>query len=86
MHDRKPLVRSHVLIVLGGLLTISVTLFGLFNNPGELIRQDVRLGPVIAASRVFIPLFAVMGVIFLLAGIKKCKACGKIFFWRKNSF
>lgn len=83
-HSTKPLVRNHVLIVVGALVVATVTLHGLLTAPGELIRNDVHLGPIIAASRIFVPLFLVIGGLYLLGNVKKCHACGKIFFWRQS--
>ena len=84
-HDTRPLLRNYVLVVLGALFVTAVTLYGLMNAPGDLIREDVRFGPIIAASRIFVPLFFVIGGVYFLGNIKKCGACGKIFFWRKTS-
>lgn len=85
-HHTKPLLKSHVLIVVGGLFITCITLFGLLTgNVDQLIREDVRLGPVIAAGRVILPVFAAIGAIYYLAGVKKCAACGKILFWRRHS-
>lgn len=79
----QPLFRTNVLIVLGSILIALLTAYGLLNNPGDIIREDVRLGPVIAASRIVIPLFVTIGMLVLLAKVKKCTVCGKIFIWRK---
>ncbi len=84
-HNTRPLLRNYVLVVLGALFVTAVTLYGLLSAPGELIREDVHLGPIIAASRIFVPLFAVIGGIYFLGNIKKCDSCGKIFFWRKKA-
>ncbi|MBF0160739.1 MAG: hypothetical protein HQL88_00490 [Magnetococcales bacterium] len=54
------------------------------SNPGEIIRQDVLMGPIVAAGRIVLPLLFVIGLLFLFASIKKCEACGKILFWRKS--
>ena len=83
-HQIKPLVQSHVLVVVGVFVVMGVTLFGILNNPGEIIRKDVLMGPIIATGRVVIPLFFVVGMLYLFAGIKKCKSCGKILFWRNK--
>ncbi len=83
-HDTKPLVRNMVLVIAGGLAIMLFTFAGILNN-ADLVREDARLGPVIAASKILIPLFTTIGVIYYLAGIKKCKACGKIFFWRNRN-
>ncbi|MBF0584751.1 MAG: hypothetical protein HQL80_11040 [Magnetococcales bacterium] len=82
-HHSKPLIRSHVLVVIGVLFVIGITLFGIMNNPGEIIKQDVLMGPIIATSRIVIPLIFVIGLLCLFANIKKCDACGKILFWKK---
>lgn len=83
-HKTKPLIRSHILIIVGALVVMGVTLFGVLNNPGEIIREDVLMGPIIATGRIVVPLLFVVGMIYLFAGIKKCRSCGKILFWRKN--
>ena len=82
-HDTKPLLRDYVLIIVGCLFIVGVMVFGLLSDPGEIIRKDVRFGPAVAAIRIIIPIFVVIGALFLLANIKKCKNCGKILFWRK---
>ncbi|MBF0609747.1 MAG: hypothetical protein HQL55_01320, partial [Magnetococcales bacterium] len=74
----QPLFKEHILIVLGGLMVMGFTLYGVLNNPDELIRQDVRLGPVIAAGRIVVPLFLTVGVMYMISQIKQCKHCGKI--------
>lgn len=79
----QPLFRNNMLIALGSIAIALLTVYGLLNNPGEVIREDVRLGPVIAASRIVIPLFLTIGLLVLLAKVKKCKVCGKIFIWRR---
>ena len=81
-HQSKPLIRSHVLIVIGALFVAGITLFGIMNNPGEIIKQNVLMGPIIAASRIIIPLLFVIALLFLFARIKKCTSCGKILFWK----
>ena len=83
-HQTKPLIRSHVLVTIAVLFVAGITLFGITNNPGEIIRQDVLMGPIIATSRIVIPLLFVIGVLYLFASIKKCESCGKILFWRKT--
>ncbi|MEO5362099.1 MAG: hypothetical protein H7838_00530 [Magnetococcus sp. DMHC-8] len=83
-HHTRPLIRSHVLVVVGVLFVIGITLFGIMNNPGEIIRQDVLMGPVIAAGRIVVPLLVVIGALCLFANVKKCKSCGKILFWRRS--
>ncbi len=83
-HHIKPLVRNYILVIIGAFFVAAVTLFGILNNPGEMIREDVLMGPIIATSRIIIPLFFVMGVLYFLASIKKCKSCGKILFWIKK--
>ncbi len=82
-HKTTPLVGSIILILIGGICIMGVTIYGINNNPGELIRNDLLFGPIIAAGRILVPLFLTLGVIYALANIKKCKACGKILFWRK---
>ncbi|MEO5341012.1 MAG: hypothetical protein H7837_10955 [Magnetococcus sp. MYC-9] len=83
-HQTKPLVRSHVLITIGVLFVVAITLFGIMNNPGEIIKQDVLMGPVVAAGRIVLPLLFVIGLLCLFANIKKCESCGKVLFWRKT--
>lgn len=82
-HVKKPLFRNVVLIITSGLIIAGITVFGM-SDVDDLIREDNRLGPVIAASRIIVPLFGVIGVAYLLGSIKKCEACGKVFFWRNN--
>ncbi|MBF0125647.1 MAG: hypothetical protein HQM02_00395 [Magnetococcales bacterium] len=84
-HKTTPLVGSFMLIFLGAIGVMGVTLFGILNNPGELIRNDLLFGPIIAAGRIVIPMFITLGVIHSLANIKKCRACGKILFWKKRA-
>ncbi|MBF0176678.1 MAG: hypothetical protein HQL63_07515 [Magnetococcales bacterium] len=84
-HDEKPLIKNPmVLIFVGAIAIMLFTLFGVSNNPGEVIREDVSLGPIIAASRVLIPLFATLGLIYFLSTVKKCDVCGRILFWRQK--
>ncbi|MBF0165530.1 MAG: hypothetical protein HQL97_15255 [Magnetococcales bacterium] len=83
--NAQPLVSSRGLIILGAMLIMGFTIHGILDNPGELIRNDPQFGPVVAASRIIVPLFISLGFIHLLANITKCKACGKIRFWRKRS-
>ncbi|MBF0153004.1 MAG: hypothetical protein HQL64_04610 [Magnetococcales bacterium] len=84
-HGEKPLIKNPVILIFVGAVTIMLfTLFGVSNNPGEVIRQDVRLGPVIAASRVLIPLFATVGLVYFLSTVKKCDVCGRILFWKQK--
>ncbi|MBF0626634.1 MAG: hypothetical protein HQL91_00285 [Magnetococcales bacterium] len=83
-HKTKPLVGTRSLITLGAMVIMGFTLHGILDNPGELIRNDLLLGPIIAASRIIIPLFLTLGVIHLLANVTKCEACGKILFWKKR--
>ncbi len=85
-HHAKPLVRSHVLIVIGALFVSLITLFGVLNNPGELIKQDVVMGPIIATGRVVLPLIILIGVLYLFANLRKCESCGKILFWKKPRY
>ncbi|MBF0446019.1 MAG: hypothetical protein HQL68_10560 [Magnetococcales bacterium] len=82
-HIKKPMFRNVVLIVASGLIIAGITAFGM-SDVDELIRDDSRLGPVIAASRIIVPLFGVMGVAYLLSNIKICESCGKVFFWRQR--
>ncbi|MBF0136569.1 MAG: hypothetical protein H7833_13410 [Magnetococcus sp. DMHC-1] len=85
MHEEKPLIKNPmVLIFVGGVIVMLFTLFGVVINPGEIIREDVRLGPVIAASRILIPIFATVGVVYFLSTVKKCEACGRILFWKQK--
>ena len=83
-HQIKPLVRNRVLVIVGALVTIGITLFGILDNPGEMIKKDVLMGPIVAAGRIVIPLVIFIGGLCLFASIKKCKSCGKILFWRKK--
>ncbi|MBF0309769.1 MAG: hypothetical protein HQL56_09595 [Magnetococcales bacterium] len=83
-HEPRPLFRSMVLVVFGGFMITAFTLIGVVDGADELIRQDVRLGPVLAAVRVLVPLFLTMAFIYFLASIRKCQACGKILFWRRS--
>ncbi|MEO5333817.1 MAG: hypothetical protein H7839_17530 [Magnetococcus sp. YQC-5] len=83
-HKTKPLLGSLILIFFGAIGVTCVTIYGIHNNPGELIRNDVLLGPIIATGRIVIPLFFTLGLIYFLATIKKCQACGKILFWKKS--
>ncbi|MBF0422720.1 MAG: hypothetical protein HQL73_06990 [Magnetococcales bacterium] len=83
-HQTRPLLKSPVLVVVGGLLIVGVTLLGLSSNHADLIREDVRIGPVIAAIRILLPMFAVIGVVHYIANIKKCAHCGKILFWKRQ--
>lgn len=73
-----PLFKSTPLILLGGFLVAMFTVIGILSDPGEIIRQDVRTGPAIAAAKVLVPLFLSLAFITFLAKIKKCKHCGKI--------
>ncbi|WP_130471822.1 hypothetical protein [Candidatus Magnetaquicoccus inordinatus] len=83
-HHAKPLIRSQVLVVMGALFVSLITLFGVLNNPGELIKQDVTMGPIVAAGRIVVPLIIVVGVLYFFANLRKCESCGKILFWKKN--
>ena len=82
--ETNPLVGSRWLLALGSIIIGGVTLYGVFDSPGELIRQDVRLGPVIAATKIIVPIFLTLGILYFLASVKVCKRCGKIIFWRKE--
>ncbi|MEO5344866.1 MAG: hypothetical protein H7834_00635 [Magnetococcus sp. YQC-9] len=84
-HHSQPLVSSRGLIILGAIFIMGITIYGILDNPGELIRNDLQFGPIIAASRIIIPLFITLGFIHLLAHVTKCKTCGKIRFWRRDS-
>lgn len=84
-HEVKPLIRNYVLIIVGAFVIAGITLFGILNNPGEVIKEDVLMGPIIATSRIVVPLFFAIGLIILFARLRKCKSCGKILFWRKNT-
>jgi hypothetical protein len=83
--ETKPLIGSKWIILVGGLAIMAITLFGVLDSPGEMIRSDVRLGPVIAASKIIIPIFVIIGLIYYLASIKVCRTCGRILFWKKES-
>ncbi|MBF0213876.1 MAG: hypothetical protein HQM00_10005 [Magnetococcales bacterium] len=83
-HKAKPLVGTRGLISLGALSIMGFTLHGIMNNPGELIRNDLLFGPIIAVVRIIVPLFLTLGVIHVLANVTKCEACGKILFWKKR--
>jgi hypothetical protein len=74
--------RNLVLIIASGMIIAGITAFGM-SDVDDLIRENNRLGPIIAASRIIVPLFGVMGVAYLLSNVKICKSCGKIFFWRR---
>ncbi|MBF0359262.1 MAG: hypothetical protein HQL70_11720 [Magnetococcales bacterium] len=82
-HIKKPMFRNIVLIISSGLIIAGITAFGM-SDVDELIRTERRLGPVIAASRIIVPLFGVIGIAYLLSNVKKCESCGKIFFWRRK--
>ncbi|MBF0624829.1 MAG: hypothetical protein HQL82_08480 [Magnetococcales bacterium] len=82
--NAKPVFRTTFLILLGSTLISAFTILGMFSNPGDLIREDVRLGPVIAASKILIPLFGTIGMIYFLSSIKKCEVCGKLIFWNRK--
>ncbi|MEO5377946.1 MAG: hypothetical protein H7832_09230 [Magnetococcus sp. DMHC-6] len=82
-HEPTPLFRNLILIIGGGILIMGIIFAGILDN-GEIIRADARMGPIIAATRILVPLFFTIGVMYYLASIKKCKACGKIFFWRRR--
>ncbi|MBF0190825.1 MAG: hypothetical protein HQL99_06690 [Magnetococcales bacterium] len=84
-HKTKPLIGNRGLIVLGALCIMGFTLHGILDNPGDLIRHDLLYGPIIAASRIIIPLFLTLGVIHVLANVSRCKVCGKILFWKKDA-
>lgn len=81
-HTTKPMFRNLVLIIASGMIIAGITAFGM-SDVDDLIRENNRLGPIIAASRIIVPLFGVMGVAYLLSNVKICKSCGKIFFWRR---
>ena len=79
-----PLIKStNNLILAGGAVVAISTLLGMMSNPHEVIESDVRYGPMIAAAKVLIPLFLTIGAVYMLSRAKKCKKCGKIFFWRR---
>lgn len=80
--NEEPLFKNTALIILGGMLIALFTLIGVLGNPGEIIRQDVRMGPAIAAAKVLVPLFITLGGIVFLASLKKCKSCGKVLMFR----
>ncbi|MBF0418835.1 MAG: hypothetical protein HQL78_01570 [Magnetococcales bacterium] len=77
-------MKNPTLILVGGLLIVGVTLLGLSSNHADLIREDVRIGPIVAAARILLPLFSVIGVVYYLANVKKCAHCGKILFWKRQ--
>ncbi|MBF0124918.1 MAG: hypothetical protein HQL60_06255 [Magnetococcales bacterium] len=81
-HRTRPFIRNTHLVIGGALIVMAITLYGVLDDPGEVIRNDVRFGPFIAAGRVLVPLFVAMGVVYFLSGVRRCQACGKIFFWR----
>ncbi|HAT50618.1 MAG: hypothetical protein HQL07_13525 [Nitrospirae bacterium] len=83
-HQTKPLVKSTVLILVGGVIIMSIILLGLSSNHADIIREDVRTGPMIAALRIIFPLFATLGLVYYLATVKKCAHCGKIMFWKRR--
>ncbi|MBF0426096.1 MAG: hypothetical protein HQL66_09810 [Magnetococcales bacterium] len=84
-HGAKPLIKNPMVLIFVGAASIMLfTLLGVSNNVAEVIREDVRLGPVIAATRVLIPLFATVGLIYFLSTVKKCEACGRILFWKQK--
>ncbi len=80
----QPLFRHFTLVVIGAIIMTALTMYGVFDDPAKLIREDVRVGPMIAASKIFIPILVAFGVLYYLASIKKCKHCGKIFFLKKS--
>jgi hypothetical protein len=82
-HVKKPLFRNLALIFASGMVIAGITAFGM-SDVDELIRNDNRLGPIIAASRIIVPLFGVIGVAYMLSNVRKCEACGKVFFWRRK--
>ncbi|HIJ85188.1 MAG: hypothetical protein HW380_1551 [Magnetococcales bacterium] len=84
-HQAKPLVKSTVLMFIGGLVIVGITLLGLSSNHADLIREDVRMGPMIAALRIILPLFVAIGLVYYLATVKKCAHCGKIMFWKRGN-
>ena len=75
--------RNIVLIIASGVIIALITAFGM-TDVDDLIRENSKLGPIIAASRIIVPLFGVMGVAYLLSNVTICKVCGKIFFWRRD--
>lgn len=84
-HEAQPAFRKRHLIWLGGLMVIGFTLAGMFiGDVDGLIRNDVTLGPIIAATKIVIPIFLAVAFIYWLASVKKCKACGKILFWKQK--
>lgn len=81
---KTPLIHENVLIILGGITIMGFTIYGIMNDPGLLIKQDLLMGPVIATARIVVPLFLTIFVLSLIARFRKCPDCGKIFF-RKNA-
>lgn len=77
-----PIIHENILIITGGAIITACTLYGIMNDPGRLIKQDLLLGPVIAAGRILVPIFITIGLVSLVSRFKKCAACGKILFWR----
>ena len=66
-HEAQPAFRKRHLIWLGGVLVIGSMLAGLFiADVDGLIRNDVTLGPVIAATKIVIPIFMAVGFIYWL--------------------
>ncbi|MGN7613151.1 hypothetical protein ACQZV8_13830 [Magnetococcales bacterium HHB-1] len=84
VYHLQPLFRNRTLILSGGLLIMLVTTVGLLSDSSQILQQDALYGPLIAASKIFLPLFFTLGLVYFLSGVKKCAICGKIFLWRKN--
>lgn len=81
-----PWIKDWVLILAGGLAVMGFTLYGIVSDPDVLIQADVRMGPMIAATKILIPLFLTLLAVVMLAKVKKCEKCGKIVsLWRKKT-
>ncbi|MBF0284503.1 MAG: hypothetical protein HQL51_08600 [Magnetococcales bacterium] len=84
-HESRPLFQTTGLIIAGSAAIAGFTAFGVLNDPGEIIRQDLRFGPMIAAGKILLPLFLTIFTITFLARVRKCKSCGKLMFWRRTN-
>nr|CRH08240.1 conserved exported protein of unknown function [Candidatus Magnetococcus massalia] len=72
-----------ILIIIGGVLIMSFTLYGIL-TVGDIIEKDAQFGPILAAATILLPIFIVLGIVYYLAHIKKCEACGKIIWWKRE--
>ncbi|MEG3640512.1 hypothetical protein [Magnetococcus sp. PR-3] len=77
----RPLLRMNTLIFVGGFLIMLWTLFGII-EVGSIISDDAAMGPVVAAVIIILPIFIILGLVYYMAHVKKCEACGKILWWR----